>query len=95
MVWFFHFDEVEFRVRSESSVFLSRVESGYTISVEVRVFGVQYAVNERLVQLEFLHGKYYGFMGAVFSVCQKLWAALITNAYRLILIDWFSRTFGS
>ncbi len=82
-------------MRSESSVFLSRVESGYTISVQVRVFGVQHSVKERLVQLEFQHGKYFEFMGAVFSACQKLWAALISNAYRLILIDWFSRTFGS
>ena len=85
---------VEFRVRSESSVFLSRIESGYTISVQVRVFGVQHSVKERLVQLKFLHGKYYEFMGAVFSVCQKLWTALISNAYRLILIDRSSDTLG-
>ena len=45
-------------MRSESSVFLSRVESGYTISDEVRVSGVQHTVNERLIQLDFLHGQY-------------------------------------
>ena len=58
-------------MRSESSVFLSRVESGYLISVEVRLFGVQHAVNERLVQLDFLHGQYSGSMGTGFSVCQN------------------------